>query len=251
MSAPSQEVPLEPRTLGLSRAPRVPRAVMRGYYEERLAGEALRQVYTIAPPRIARYLEAEVAFVIDHVRGARRGLELGCGYGRVMEAVAPHLGSLVGCDTSRCSLTLAKSYLRGLGNVALSLTDASRLAFHPASFDAVFCIQNGISAFGVDRTRLLAEAVRVTRGGGQILFSSYSPRIWDDRLSWFRAQSRAGLLGEIDEAQTGRGTIVCKDGFRATTVSGDEFADVFREAGLEPEIHEVDGSSLFCLARKA
>ena len=223
---------------------------MGGYYEDRLAGEALRRCYTIAPPRIQQYLEAEVEFVIDTVRGARRGLELGCGYGRVMKRVSRYVQSIAGCDTSRNSLALAKSYLAGFRNCSLALADASCLAFRPAAFDAVFCVQNGISAFGVDRTWLLAEAARTTKEGGQSLFSSYSPRIWEDRLEWFRAQSRAGLLGEIDEAQTGRGTIVCKDGFRATTVSRDEFASLFQEAGLEPHITEVDRSSLFCVARK-
>ena len=223
---------------------------MRNYYEDRLAGDSLRRCYAIAPPRIRRYLEAELDFVVHNVRGARRALELGCGYGRVMKVVSRFVQSIVGCDISRTSLALAKSDLRELRNFSLVLTDASGLAFRPASFDAVFCVQNGVSAFGAGRERLIAEAVRVTKEGGRIVFSSYSPRIWEDRLEWFRAQSRAGLLGELDEALTGHGTIVCKDGFRATTVSEAEFANLFREAGLEPSIREVDGSSLFCVAQK-
>jgi len=95
------------------------------------------------------------------------------------------------------------------------------MAFDSCVFDVVFCIQNGISAFGVDQKRLIAESIRVTKNNGVILFSSYSPKIWDARLEWFRMQSQLGLIGEIDEEKTRNGTIVCKDGFRATTVSGD------------------------------
>jgi 2-polyprenyl-6-hydroxyphenyl methylase/3-demethylubiquinone-9 3-methyltransferase len=124
------------------------------------------------------------------------------------------------------------------------------LAFRDGLFDVVFCIQNGISAFARDRQELVAEAVRVAKEGGVILFSSYSPRIWTDRLGWFRAQSDAGLLGELDESRSEEGTIVCKDGFRATTVDGAEFRALFAELGLGATIREVDGSSVFARAVK-
>lgn len=223
---------------------------MGGYYEDRLAGERLRECYDLATPGIRRYLEAEIAFVSVSVRGAGRTLELGCGYGRVLREVSTAVTQIVGCDISRTSLKLADAYLEGVTNCNLVRSDATRLPFRSGAFDAVLCIQNGISAFAVDRRRLVEEAVRVTRPGGSLLFSSYSPRIWEDRLEWFRLQARAGLLGEIDEAETGNGTIVCKDGFRATTVDGEEFRRLFVERDMRVSIQEVDGSSLFCIATK-
>lgn len=174
-----------------------------------------------------------------------RVLELGCGYGRAMREVAPHVTRIVGNDISRGSLELAASYLQYSRNCDLVRMDASRLAFRDGMFDTVFCIQNGISAFGRNRHELVAEAVRVAKEGGVVLFSSYSPRIWADRLDWFRVQSGAGLLGEIDESRTGDGTIVCKDGFQASTVGGDEFRALFAKLGLAATIREVDGSSVF------
>jgi len=220
-------------------------AVMGSYYEDRLFGSKLQQVYDLASPRIRQYLDAEARYVIENVQGTSRVLELGCGYGRALKEVAPHVTRIVGNDISRGSLNLATSYLRRFRNCDLVRMDASRLAFRDEMFDAVFCIQNGISAFGRDRHELVAEAVRVAKEGGVVLFSSYSPRIWADRLDWFRAQSGAGLLGEIDESRTRDGTIACKDGFRAMTVSGDEFRALFAEVGLATTIREVDGSSIF------
>lgn len=93
----------------------------------------------------------------------------------------------------------------------------------------MFCIQNGISAFGVNKKRLIAESIRVTKVNGIVLFSSYSPKIWEARLEWFRKQSQFGLIGEIDEEKTCDGTIVCKDGFKATTISNEQFAELFDE----------------------
>ena len=223
---------------------------MKDYYEGKLSGAALQTCYEIAPPRIRRYLDAEVRFATEGVRGSGSVLELGCGYGRVMKRISPSVRWIVGCDTSRRSLELARSYMEPRRNASLVRADASRMAFRAGAFDAVLCIQNGISAFAVDRGRLVGEAVRVTRSGGSIRFSSYSPRIWEDRLDWFRAQAREGLIGDIDEERTGDGTIVCTDGFQATTVGGEEFTRLFAQFGLRPTIREVDGSSVFAIVSK-
>jgi len=216
------------------------------YYRERLSADRLFRCYDIASPRIKQYLDAEIRFVVSNLHGGDLVLELGCGYGRVMKAVSRFVSWIVGNDISRESLELARSHMEGCQNYGVFLMDAPRLSFCSRVFDVVFCVQNGISAFGVDMKRLVGESVRVTKDDGVILFSSYSPKIWDARLEWFREQSRFGLLGEIDEEKTCDGTIVCRDGFRATTVSGDEFVELFGDFGLNASIVEVDESSVFC-----
>ena len=217
-----------------------------GYYRERLSGVRLFRCYEVASERIRRYLDAEVEFVVSNVDGAGLVLELGCGYGRVMKAVSRFVSRVVGNDVSRGSLDFARLYMEGCRNYDVFLMDASRMGFGSCVFDCVFCIQNGISAFAVDKKRLIAESIRVTKNNGVILFSSYSPKIWEARLEWFKKQSLFGLVGEIDEEKTCDGTIVCKDGFRATTVGSDEFVGLFGELGLDASIIEVDESSIFC-----
>jgi ubiquinone/menaquinone biosynthesis C-methylase UbiE len=220
------------------------------YYKDRLFADKLLKCYEMAPSRIVQYLDAEIRFVIANVRGADLVLELGCGYGRVLKAVSSFVSMIVGNDVSKASLELAKSYMKPHRNYGMVQMDASNMSFYPCVFDAVFCIQNGISAFGVDKKRLIAESIRVTKDDGLILFSSYSPKIWEDRLAWFRRQSQVGLLGEIDDEETRDGNIVCKDGFRATTVSGGQFVELFGGFGLDVSIIEVDESSIFCKAVK-
>lgn len=216
------------------------------YYRRRLSANRLRRCYEIAPPRIKRYLNAEIEFVISNIKNANGVLELGCGYGRVMKEVSPFGSWLIGNDISKESLKLVEPYMKSCQNYAVFLMDASQLGFRSRTFDAVFCIQNGISAFGVDKKRLIAESARVTRDNGMILFSSYSPKIWEARLRWFRKQASLGLIGEIDAEKTRDGTIVCKDGFSATTISGDQFIRLFAACGLKASIVEVEESSLFC-----
>ncbi len=219
---------------------------MESYYADKLSAERLRRCYELAPPPVERYLAAE----IDHVRRGMtpgsRVLELGCGYGRVLRELAPRAAEIVGIDISLSSLTLAHAELAHRDNVRLVLMDAANLAFRPQIFDLVCCVQNGISALGVVRRRLLAAALAVTRPGGQVLFSSYAAEFWEERLNWFRIQAAHGLVGEIDEAATGDGVIVCRDGFRAATVGPEEFAALAADVERRAEIEVVAGSSLFC-----
>ena len=156
---------------------------------------------------------------------------------------------VVGIDTSVASLMLGKSKLSGLPNCQLICMDAARTAFEDSIFDCTVCIQNGISAFHTDKAKLLREAIRVTRPGGTVLFSSYSSLFWDDRLEWFRLQSEEGLLGEIDFDKTSDGTIICRDGFTATTVGPDEFLSLTRSLDADVSLAEIDESSLFCEIR--
>jgi 2-polyprenyl-6-hydroxyphenyl methylase/3-demethylubiquinone-9 3-methyltransferase len=124
--------------------------------------------------------------------------------------------------------------------------DAGRLGFRDGAFDRVVCIQNGISAFHVDARALVRESLRVTRPGGIALFSSYSEAFWKHRLEWFVLQAEAGLVGEIDWERTCEGTIVCTDGFTATTMGARRFAALVEELGTSARIVEVDSSSVFC-----
>ena len=220
------------------------------YYSDRLAAERLKRCYEIAPPRVRRYLRAEVDFALGSVREGDLLLDLGCGYGRTIQDFAHKAGFVVGIDTSSSSLALGRTCLTRVKNCLLLEMDAANLAFLDDSFDVVICIQNGISAFHRDPERLFRESIRAAKPGGKILFSTYARRFWPHRLEWFRRQAEEGLVGEIDEKRTGDGVIVCRDGFRATTFSSDQFRALALNFPVAVEIVEVDESSLFCVMTK-
>jgi SAM-dependent methyltransferase len=219
---------------------------IKNYYHDWLAAERLKRCYEIAPPRVQQYLKAEIDYVSEYIQPGSVVLELGCGYGRVLGALIERAGLLIGIDTSLSSLQMCKSELSARGSCRLAQMNALQTGFHDQTFDCVLCIQNGISAFHVDQQELIREAMRITKSGGSAIFSSSSERFWDERLEWFRIQAKEGLLGDIDETQTGNGVIVCKDGFSATTISESQFHALARCCGAEPLIEEIDNSSLFC-----
>lgn len=215
------------------------------YYSHKLSAERLKRCYEIAPPRVKQYLEAEIEFIMEKIKPSDMVLELGCGYGRALKKLTTKAKTVVGIDTSYTSLLLAKEIMSNDPQCYLLAMDAVKLGFGNKRFDKVICIQNGISAFGVDQRKLIEEAMRITRSGGHVFFSSYSENFWKDRLAWFRIQAEHGLIGEIDEEATGHGVIVCKDGFRATTVGRDDFASLTSHLDIHPLITEVNGSSVF------
>ncbi|MBD3222154.1 methyltransferase domain-containing protein [bacterium] len=219
---------------------------MRGYYADTLSGERLRRCYELAHPRLRRYLEAEIEFVLTHLAPTDRVLELGCGYGRVTVRLAEVAEQTVGIDNAADSIALARRLHGRDPRCEFMTMDASDLTFEESEFDAVVCVQNGICAFGVDHRALLRQALRVTRPGGQLLFSSYAAGFWDDRLRWFEAQAAEGLVGPIDHARTGAGRIVCEDGFCTGQMTPDQFVSLCAGLGLVAEVSEVDGSSVFC-----
>ena len=216
------------------------------YYSEKLAAERLMLCYELAPPRVKQYLSAEIQHVVSLVPSGGVVLELGCGYGRVLELLATASSLTFGIDASLDSLRLARNRLASAANVGIAGMDVSNPAFNAATFDVVCCVQNGISSFHVDQRALMETAVKITRPGGKVLFSSYADEFWEHRLEWFRIQSAHGHVGEIDESATGGGTIVCTDGFTATTVTPHRFSVLARGLGERVSIDVIDGSSVFC-----
>jgi len=223
----------------------------KSYYSSKLSAIRLKQCYDLAPPRVQQYLQAEVDYLLSYIDSNDSVLELGCGYGRVLAQIGQRTHNAVGINTSIDSLRYASSVFGRPVRGSLVAMDATRLAFRECSFEVVACLQNGIAAFNVDKRRLLEQALNVTRPGGVAIFSSYSASFWDHRLNWFRLQSEAGLLGEIDDEATGEGVIVCKDGFQAGTVLPDEFGNLVSDLNVEVVIEEVDESSWFYRLRKA
>ena len=217
---------------------------MKQYYTNNLSAERLRRCYDIAPVRVKQYLKAEIDHVLSFISPTHRVLELGCGYGRVLDRLLDVAASVVGIDVSYESLCYARHTINQ-SDLHLMMMDAGRLAFSSAQFDVIVCIQNGISAFKVDTRELVRESMRVTKKGGVCLFSTYTESFWNNRLEWFRLQSEEGLIGEIDWSRTKEGVIICRDGFKATTFSKSSLLKLTESLGLNADIKEIDGSSLF------
>ncbi len=181
---------------------------MSNYYSESLSGKKLKQCYDLAPTRIQQYLNKEIKIVSERIHPDNLVLEFGCGYGRVLEKLNTETVLLYGIDNSFDSINYGKDSISISDKVYWFCSDVKNPVIKSNTFDLVFCIQNGISAMKIDPVSLIRESIRITRPGGRILFSSYSDKIWTERLEWFRIQSNHGLIGEIDESKTSKSIMV-------------------------------------------
>ncbi|MHA2361477.1 MAG: class I SAM-dependent methyltransferase, partial [Candidatus Thorarchaeota archaeon] len=129
------------------------------YYTTTLSAERLKRCYDIASPRVARFLDSEIGHAAEIVEGSNMILELGCGYGRVMKEISESVEIVNGIDTSLESLIFGKRYLSDYSNCNLYQMNAIELGFRDNSFDAILCIQNGISAFGTNPKDLILESI--------------------------------------------------------------------------------------------
>lgn len=113
--------------------------------------------------------------VIDFAapRAGERALDIGCGCGATVLALAPRAGEVVGVDVSKVMLEVARKRVRarGLGNVILLLADAATHPFPPASFDLAF------SRFGImffdDSVDAFAAIRQALRPGGRLAFVTW------------------------------------------------------------------------------
>lgn len=220
------------------------------YYSKNLNANKLQKCYEIAPARIQQLLAAEIDFILKKLSVTDLVLDLGCGYGRVAVELAKRAKKITGIDISPDNIGFAKSLYQQVEKIEFYKMNAVELNFPADMFDVTICVQNGISSFKEDPYLLAEEALRVTKRGGMLLFSSYSDKIWQDRLDWFQIQADEKLLGEIDYRQTKEGVIVCKDGFRATTYSAGDFVKLSSAFNVDVRIYEVDNSSIFCEMKK-
>jgi len=220
---------------------------MTDYYTRGLSGERLRHCYDIAPPPIRRYLTGEIDFIRSRLRKSDRLLELGCGYGRILQPLMNSLAEAVGVDVAVESLRLGRSWALSQGRCHFIAMDALGLGFADDLFDVTICMQNGICAFNVDQRALLVEALRVTRPGGTLIVSTYTDSIWPDRLAWFEAQSKAGLIGPLDYSACHDGTIVCTDGFRSGRLTANDIEALCDGLNLSYRLHEISGAALVCV----
>jgi ubiquinone/menaquinone biosynthesis C-methylase UbiE len=132
-------------------------------------------VYDTLRPTDASWWEAFVHLVeLGDLRG-RRVLDVGCGTGRLAEALVREARAKVwAIDSSDRMVAVARSTLPP--DVGVRLGDAARLPFRDAWFDRVTM---SLVLHLLDRPKALSEARRVVPNDGRIVISTFHPEHFD------------------------------------------------------------------------
>jgi SAM-dependent methyltransferase len=122
---------------------------------------------------VEHYLRKRTVWIIRHCpRGA--GLDVGCGTGVLAERLAAEGYAMTGVDPSDGMLDVLRARDADVIAVHASGTD---LPFPDDTFDLVYCVAVMHHIADPDAVRrTLAEMVRVSRPGGQVLVWDHNPR---------------------------------------------------------------------------
>jgi ArsR family transcriptional regulator len=99
--------------------------------------------------------------------------DLGCGTGKLSEALAPFVRRVVAVDESKAMLAAARKRLAGVDNVELRSGDLESLPIGDGELDAAVLFL--VAHYLPDPGRALAEVRRVLRPGGRLLVVDMMP----------------------------------------------------------------------------
>src|SRR5690625_4098409 len=141
-------------------------------------GAFLRDTGFVWGPEGLEEADAGLLGPLERLRGDRV-LELGCGAGQCSRWLrAQGVERVLGVDVSRRQLQHARRIDEDTGlRVPAAQTDVQRLPFAAGAFDLV-CSAFGGLPFVPDAAAALAEAARVLRPGGRLVFSVSHPFRW-------------------------------------------------------------------------
>ena len=124
--------------------------------------------------------------------GTERMLDIGCGTGELERLAIQRFPDLaiVGLDATPAMVTVARGKLSGWPGVRIEVGEAESLPFGAEHFDVV--VAANILHHIRDVSRMLAEGMRVLRGGGQLFVLDWCRDFWHCRLlhHWLRATDR-------------------------------------------------------------
>jgi SAM-dependent methyltransferase len=149
----------------------------------RVSEEGSVALYALGNPDLLRAATEEIVATLRGwglLNAETAVLEIGCGIGRIVAALAPEVRHVTGLDISGAMIDAARQRCAGLPNVALSTSSGRDLSgIADDGLDLVlavdvfpYLIQAGD---GLAETHF-SEAARVLRAGGHLLVANYSYR---------------------------------------------------------------------------
>lgn len=216
------------------------------FFEKHGQSNFLGVCYAAAPPRIQQALRLELDWLRKELGGAlapsgREGcvLEIGCGDGRLLEALADGGRPWVGLDLMESYLCYARTQRKLAPGTGFAAGRAGRLPFADRSFDAVVCAQNTLGLLGEEKLPTIQEAARVTRPGGRLLFVVYSEFSLVPRIEWYTEMRRQGMMAALDWARSTPELLVTEDGHASECFTREWFEALFAQAGLAPRLERL------------
>lgn len=192
---------------------------------------------------ISDWVKRETYWLKNNVKKNSAVLDIGCGWGNGLKAIAKIIKSGVGIDNDFKILKEAKNNLFRFKNIKLFLKDAKKLDFKDDTFDYVICLGNTFGNFGGDKYKALKEMKRVVKNKGKIVISVYSEKALPARMNGYEKILSIKRI-------TKEGTVYTKGGFISEQFSRKKLKEIFNKVKLNAKIKELNPISYICVATK-
>lgn len=199
----------------------------------------------LATPRIQALMRAEEDFLRALPEAADSLLDVGCGSGRILEALAGRTRRLAGIDLVPANLLYCRR--RGAGSLLVQ-GDALAMPFRDGAFAAAAAMINTLGNFGAGQRLLLEEMRRV---GGTVVAGCYSREAAPAQREWYAVLEAQGLLGCIDESRSNDFRCVTRDGYVSERFDDRRLKDLFRTAGMAVQVTRPIPELLLAVGKKA
>jgi ubiquinone/menaquinone biosynthesis C-methylase UbiE len=193
------------------------------------------------PPKIKDYLRKEAAYLSRVIKNNSTVLDVGCGFGRHMEFLAPNVRKIIGIDHNSYMINKAKKIIHRYTNTEALIANAINLPFRDNEFDYVICMLNTFGDWGNLKVQILREMRRVSNG--KIIISVWSDSSLEERV---KAYKRASV--EIEDVRGN--TILLKNSHTSEAFKKEQLVEIFNSAYLNPLIIPLSGIAYLLEADK-
>jgi len=203
-----------------------------------------KEFLNVCPFLISDWIKKETLWLLQNIKRDSVVLDVGCGWGRDLKAIAKIVKKGVGIDNDLEIIKIAKRKLAKFKNIEVFPENAKKMHFGDNIFDYVLCLGDTFGNFGKDKYKILKEMKRAAKKNGKIVISVYSKKALPERIKGYKK------VGWKIKKITKEGTVYTKDGIVSEQFSKRKIKEIFKKAGLNTKIIELNPISYICEATK-
>jgi ubiquinone/menaquinone biosynthesis C-methylase UbiE len=183
------------------------------------------------PILLKNFFGQDITYIVETLESGKDVLEVGCGFGRLLPALAKKCKTVTGIDFSDLQLSQAKEGSASLSNVTLLKMNAESLEFADNSFDISLCMNCTLGNMPGIEKQVIQEMIRVTKPGGRVVIRVFADTK-EVRAAQYENYKRLKLM-KIEDKGT---AVVTEEGFYSRRFSETDIRDLFRETKAIPQI---------------
>jgi SAM-dependent methyltransferase len=197
---------------------------------------------------IKEYLEKEERFVLSLFPRYRSVLDIGCGTGRYLKLLSPHVDKIVGMDYSAKMVEISRRETSGLKSVAgIIECSAENLIEHvPGKFDAALLAWNTFGNMNkANHLEILKNIFQKVSKSVYISVYRAEDNVMKERLNYYKK-----LNFKVEKIHDNDVTLsVGGHSFLAIACTESYYKTILTEAGFTPYIHKISSCGMIVEGR--